>query len=206
MPLYLLCLALRALNAGWFVVDDTDGFGREGVPLVLLRQLWVYFGTLWGGGKRWIWKGGSSGGAAIKVLARDSSALLLSAASFKLSSCWDWFWWAPFYELTFRYLVIFLGRNSNHSAEAWNIEIVHSRWRIGWSRPAGTSTSCWSWSSSSFSSSQTFSYFSAPLAGFDFENKQWLLFITSFTIIFVIIIHWQFLKRIRADRKYSNVK
>ena len=44
MPLYLLCLALRALNAGWFVVDDTDGFGREGVPLVLLRQLWVNFG------------------------------------------------------------------------------------------------------------------------------------------------------------------
>ena len=26
------------------MVDDTDGFGREGVPLVLLRQLWVNFG------------------------------------------------------------------------------------------------------------------------------------------------------------------
>ena len=95
------------------MVDDSDGFGREGDPLVLLRQLWVNFGTFCGGGKRWIWKGGSSDGAAIKVPTRDSSALLLSAASFKLSSCSDWFWWAPFYKVTFRYLVIFGGETVN---------------------------------------------------------------------------------------------
>ena len=35
------------------MVDDTDGFGREGVPLVLLRQLWVNFGIFGEEGRRY---------------------------------------------------------------------------------------------------------------------------------------------------------